>query len=169
MRISVDRPERDDVRALIAEHLAEMRGSSPPESVHALDVSALAAPGITFWSARGADGALLGIAAIKALTVGGELKSMRTTRTARGTGVGRAPLEHAIEAARARGWPTLWLETGSMDAFIPARTLYAARGFTECGPFEGYAPDPASTFMRLDLTWARRPADRVAPSDRVEL
>lgn len=150
--IAVDLPERDDVRALISEHLAEMHGASPACSVHALDVSALTDPAVTFWSARADDGTLLGIAAIKALTVGGELKSMRTTHAARGTGVGRALLEHAIAEASARAWSALWLETGSQDHFIPARTLYAARGFVECDAFEGYAPDPASTFMRLDLT-----------------
>lgn len=128
-----------------------MHGTSPPESVHALDVSGLAAPGVTFWSAREATGALLGIVALKALTTGGELKSMRTTRAARGTGIGRALLEHAIQAATVRGWPTLWLETGAQDYFVPARTLYAARGFVECAAFEGYLPDPESTFMRLEL------------------
>lgn len=150
-RIEIDRPERDDVRALIAEHLADMHGASPPESVHALDVSGLTAPGMTFWSARDDDGMLLGIVALKELTAGGELKSMRTTGAARGTGVGRALLEHAIATARSRGWPALWLETGAQDYFIPARTMYAARGFVECEAFEGYAPDPESTFMRLEL------------------
>lgn len=151
-RIEIDDPERDDVRELIAEHLADMHGASPPESVHALDISGLTAPGMTFWSARLPDGTLLGVVALKQLTAGGELKSMRTTRLARGTGVGRALLEHAIVEATGRGWSTLWLETGAQDYFIPARALYASRGFVECGPFEGYKPDPASTFMRLDLT-----------------
>ena len=151
-RIEIDSPERVDVRALIAEHLADMHGASPPESVHALDVSALAGPDVTFWSARDDDGTLLGIAAIKSLSVGGEVKSMRTTAAARGTGVGRSLLDRAIAEARSRGWPTLWLETGAQDYFVPARGLYAARGFVECAAFEGYLPDPASTFMRLDLT-----------------
>lgn len=39
------------------------------------------------------------------------------------------------------------LETGSMDAFVPARRLYAKFGFTECGPFAGYVEDPKSVFM----------------------
>lgn len=149
--IEIDTPERDDVRALIAEHLSDMHGASPPESVHALDVSGLAVRGMTFWSARRADGTLLGIVALKELSVGGELKSMRTTNAARGTGVGRALLGRAIAEAAERGWPTLWLETGAQDYFMAARTLYASRGFHECGPFEGYVPDPASTFMRLRL------------------
>jgi len=151
IEIAVDGPEREDVRALIAEHLTDMYASSPACSVHALDVSALVDPAITFWTARDADGVLLGTVALKRLTVGGELKSMRTSHAARGRGVGRALLEHAIAEAVGRGWPVLWLETGSQDFFVPARSLYASRGFVECGPFEGYAEDPASTFMRLPL------------------
>ena len=45
----------------------------------------------------------------------------------------------------------LILETGSMAAFEPARRLYAAHGFTPCGPFADYALDPHSVFMTLEL------------------
>lgn len=148
--IAEDDPRRDDVRALIAEHLADMRARSPEGSVHALDIEALVAPGMTFWTAR-REGALLGTAALKALSVDGELKSMRTSHAARRTGVARLLLEHAIAAAAARGWRRLWLETGSQEFFTPARSLYASRGFVECEAFEGYTPDPASTFMVLRL------------------
>ena len=151
VRIQIDDPAREDIRALVAEHLADMHGASPPESVHALDVSGLTGPRMTFWSARDPVGVLLGIVALKSLSIGGELKSMRTTRAARGTGVGRALLDHAIAEATSRGWPRLWLETGAQDYFIPARTLYAARGFVECEAFEGYRPDPESTFMSIEL------------------
>jgi len=153
--IAEDSPDREDVRALIAEHLADMHGESPAESVHALDTSKLAGPGMTFWTARAEDGTLLGTAAVKSLTIGGELKSMRTSQASRGTGVGRALLEHAVRTAVERGWPVLWLETGPTEYFRPARTLYASRGFQECGPFEGYAEDPWSVFMRLDLPAAQ--------------
>jgi putative acetyltransferase len=40
-----------EVQALIAEHLAGMRGSSPPGHVHALAPDALGGPDVTFWSA----------------------------------------------------------------------------------------------------------------------
>ena len=43
------------------------------------------------------------------------------------------------------------LETGTPDFFAPARRLYARHGFSECGPFGTYRPDPASTFMTLRL------------------
>ena len=59
MVIEIDTPARPDVTQLLGEHLADMHATSPPESVHALDVDALTAPGVTFWTAR-RDGELLG-------------------------------------------------------------------------------------------------------------
>ena len=41
MRIEIDDPARSDVYALLEEHLRNMYELSPPESVHALDVSGL--------------------------------------------------------------------------------------------------------------------------------
>jgi putative acetyltransferase len=43
------------------------------------------------------------------------------------------------------------LETGSMDAFEPARKLYAKFGFTYCGPFATYVENPNSVFMTKEL------------------
>ena len=39
------------IRAFLREHLDNMHAITPPESVHALDLDGLRAPGITFWSA----------------------------------------------------------------------------------------------------------------------
>lgn len=44
------------------------------------------------------------------------------------------------------------LEPGSMEFFVPARTLYASVGFRDSGPFGGYREDPNSHFMTLELT-----------------
>lgn len=152
MRISLDSPVRDDVGALLDEHLADMYATSPPESVHALDHSALLAPGITFWTARDDDGALLGCGALKELTAEhAEIKSMRTAASARGRGVAWAVLGVLLEEARARGFGRVSLETGPQEFFAPARRLYARRGFTECGPFGDYVLDPFSVFMTLEL------------------
>ena len=60
-------------------------------------------------------------------------------------------LDHVIKAARASGMTRLSLETGSMDAFIPARTLYASNGFTLCPPFGDYWDDPASVCMTREI------------------
>jgi putative acetyltransferase len=66
-------------------------------------------------------------------------------------GVGKAILMHLIAEARARSYHSLWLETGSSPAFVPALTMYTAAGFTRCGPFEGYGDDPFSIFMTRAL------------------
>ncbi len=151
MRIEPDDPARADVFALLEEHLRHMHALSPPESVHALDVSALKRPGITFWSVREGD-VLLGCGALKELDPQhGEVKSMRTPHAARRRGAGRAMLAHIVAEARRRGYRQLSLETGSMEAFRPAWTLYESAGFVRCGPFADYRVDPNSVFMRLEL------------------
>lgn len=140
--------------ALLDEHLADMYATSPPESVHALPVEALRAPGISFWSAWTAD-ELLGCGALKLLDGdlddAVELKSMRASRAARGRGVGTALLRHLLAEARAVGRRRVLLETGAEDYFAPARRLYARHGFRERPPFGDYTPDPNSVFMELDL------------------
>ncbi|GAA1536052.1 GNAT family N-acetyltransferase [Nocardioides humi] len=152
MQIAADDPRRPDVLALLEEHLADMYATSPAESVHALDPDALAGPGLSFWTARDGDGALLGCAALKRLSdEHAELKSMRTAATARRRGVAGRLLDHVLGEARERGHTRLSLETGTEDYFAPARALYLARGFRECGPFEGYALDPNSVFLTLAL------------------
>ena len=152
MIISIDDPARPDVRALLEEHLRHMYELSPPESVHALDVSTLQRPDITFWSVRDGDGLLLGCGALKELDARhGEVKSMRTPAALRRRGAGRAVLEHIVAVARERGYTRLSLETGSMEAFAPARRLYASYGFQYCEPFGDYVLDPNSVFMTLVL------------------
>lgn len=151
MNIDLDDPALPDVSALLAEHLADMHATSPAESVHALDVGALKVPGVTFWTAR-RDGELLGCGALKEHDpTHVELKSMRTTAAARGTGVGRAMLLHLLAVARDRGYARVSLETGTQDYFLPARTLYAAHGFVECGPFADYRLDPYSAYFTMLL------------------
>lgn len=151
MEIRVDDLTHPAVHALLREHLDDMHALSPRESVHALDLDRLRDPSITFWTAW--DGAvLLGCGALKALdATHGEIKSMRTPRAARRQGAGRAILECILAEARARGYARVNLETGSLDAFVPAHRLYERAGFTRCGPFGDYRPDPHSVFMTLAL------------------
>lgn len=143
-----------EVRDLLRRHVASALQHSPPESVHALDVDGLRQPGVSFWTAW-QDGELLGCCALKEIDAGhGEVKSMRTVDTHQRRGVGARLLQHLIEEAVARGYHRLSLETGSMAAFAPARTLYARHGFEACPPFGEYVEDPYSVFMtrRLDPT-----------------
>lgn len=170
LRIEPADLSRDDLRELIREHLADMHTTSPPESVHALDLTELAHPTVTMWAAR-RDDVLLGCGALKELDpTTGEIKSMRTANAARGHGVGAAILDHLVAQAQARGYRAVYLETGSEDFFAPARRLYRRRGFVECLPFGDYAPDPNSVFMTLRLDagsgrpcTARSRADRLSP------
>ena len=151
MHIRLDDPARTDVVALLEEHLRDMYNLSPPESVHALDVSRLKSPDVSFWTVRDRE-ALLGCGALKELDpLHGEVKSMRTPTSLRRRGAGRAVLTHIVQEARARGYRRLSLETGSMEAFAPAQRLYESFGFTYCGPFADYKPDPNSVFMTLAL------------------
>lgn len=151
MQIELDDLSRQEVHALLHEHLANMHELSPPESVHALDLTKLRAPDVTFWTIW--DGShLLGCGALKELTpTHGEVKSMRTPNHLRRRGAGRAMLTHILAEARQRGYRRLSLETGSMQAFEPAQRLYQSFGFGFCGPFADYKPDPNSVFMSLEL------------------
>jgi putative acetyltransferase len=138
-------------QALIARHLTGMHAHSPPESVHAFDIDKLRQAGVTFWSVW-LDHELAGCGALKQLDAErGEVKSMRVADPFLGRGIGRAILEHIIGEARMRGLRSLWLETGSSEAFRPALRLYESAGFARCGPFEGYVEDPFSIFMTRAL------------------
>ena len=156
IQINRDDPARADVHQLLSEHLADMFATSPAESVHALDHSALSGPSISFWTAR-EDGNLLGCGALKLLdsvagsASHGEIKSMRTMASARGRGVATLMLRHILDDARTRNLERVLLETGSEDYFAPARRLYVRHGFTECPPFADYVLDPNSVFMELRI------------------
>lgn len=154
MRITAGNLDVPEVQQLIADHLADMGDTSPAESIHALDLSALRDPAISFWTVwtNNDDAALAGCGALKELADDqGEIKTMRTSEQMRGRGVGRLILNHIIDQARTRGYLRLSLETGSQDFFLPARTLYARHGFAECPPFGDYTEDPNSVYMTLAL------------------
>ena len=160
LHIALDPLDGPQIAALLQAHLDEMHRISPPESVHALDLSRLRVADITFWSAYQGD-TLLGCAALRALDAAhGEVKSMRTTPQARRRGVAAALLEQVMAEARRRGYRRLSLETGSQPEFAPARALYARFGFVECGPFGDYRLDPCSTFMTRALAGAQDEASR---------
>ncbi|MGW4246291.1 GNAT family N-acetyltransferase [Nocardia sp. NPDC004722] len=151
MRIVIDDLTGPDVLGLLEEHVAEMLANSPEDSMHALDVTALRKPELTFFSAWEGD-ALAGCGAIKELDpTHGELKSMRTTAAFRGHGVGSLLLRHLLDVARARGYRRVSLETGASEFYLPAVRLYERYGFEHCGPFADYTEDPHSVFMTRSL------------------
>jgi putative acetyltransferase len=149
--IGIEDPRSDEVRAVLERHLAFANTHTPPEGVHALDLSGLLDPAVTLFGAR-LDSRLMAVGAIKELDdTHGELKSMHTIEEARGQGIGRAMVEHLLGVARERHYERVSLETGFTDAFIPAHALYARCGFAPCPPFGDYVGSPTSACMTLLL------------------
>jgi putative acetyltransferase len=151
LAVEIDDPAAADIRELLRTHLAFAHDVTPEGHVHALAVERLLDPHVTLVSARD-DGILLGVGALKELDdEHAEIKAMHTTVAARGHGVGRAVLERLTSIGRDRGYQRLSLETGTMDAFAPARSLYVSAGFAPCEPFGEYTANPHSVCMTISL------------------
>jgi len=151
LKIRVDDLRGAEIRELLQEHLRSMERVSPPESRHALDLTGLRRPEITFWTIW-LGPTLAGCGALKELDQQhAEIKSMRTDYAHQRKGVASTLLRHMIGEAERRGYRRLSLETGSMDYFEPARRLYSSFGFMRCGPFDQYIEDPNSVFMTKEI------------------
>jgi putative acetyltransferase len=151
VRIVVDDLTGPQIARFLEEHVTEMLSISPPESKHALDLEALRAPEVTFWSVLDG-GTVVGCGALKRLDAShAEVKSMRTAVARKRSGIASLVLGHIIAEARRMGFARLSLETGSADFFAPARKLYEKFGFTCCEPFADYRPDPLSVFLTRAL------------------
>ena len=149
VRIELDDLSRPQVLALLEEHLRHMYELSPADKVFAFDAGKLKAPEVALYTAWDGD-TLVGCAALKELSpTQGEIKSMRTPSALRGTGAGRALLNHIIDVARCRAYRVLYLETGCHPAFVAAQTLYASAGFERCAAFGPYRENGNSVFMSL--------------------
>lgn len=147
MYIQIDDLTDGKVEALLESHLAQMQKYSPVESIHALDKQKMRSSGITFWSAR-LNGDVMGCGALKQIDeTSAELKSMKTASNYLRMGVAESLLKEILAVAEQRGYKSIYLETGSNEAFLPAVKLYQKYGFIECGPFAEYQPDPYSRFF----------------------
>ncbi len=152
LNIVLDDLTGDAIARFLEEHLEDMKDTSPPESIHALDLEELRQPDITFWSVYDSN-QLVGCGALKKLSADhGEIKSMRTSTNHRGKGIASALLQHIIDSAVDTGYSRISLETGSMAFFDPARKLYTRYGFKECSPFDEYQEDPNSIYMTRILS-----------------
>ena len=151
MEIKLDDLSGPEMVVFLNEHLRDMIRITPAGSVHALDIEALKKTGITFCGVR--EGSMvIGCGALKELdSQHAEIKSMRTAASHLGKGVASHLLEYILGEARRRKYQRISLETGSFDAFRPARNLYIKFGFTYCEPFADYIPDSNSVFMMLKL------------------
>lgn len=147
MKISVDDLTNPKVLGLLQHHLDTMAPTAPEESRHALDLSGLKSDDVTFWAVWEEDD-LAGFGALKELADdAGEIKSMRTSPAYLNRGVAKILLSHIEAEARKRGYAKLFLETGSMAFFEPARKLYHSFGYRACEPFANYRADLNSVFM----------------------
>jgi len=150
MQIRRDDPTAPYVADLLDHHLRELQGAMEGHAF-ALDASGLSAASVTFWTAWDGE-TLLGFGALKQLDSShGEVKSMRAAPVARGTGVGRAMLEHIVTEARQRGYTRSSLETGTAPLHAPAISPYRSAGFVSCNAFANYQPSPHNQFFHLDL------------------
>lgn len=150
--IAIADPRVDDVRQLVEHHLKFGRLHSPPRDAHALEIHGLLDPAVTLFSIR-RHGELVAIGALKWLDDRhAELKTMHTAEHVRGLGIGRAMLDHLLTVARERGFERVSLETGVMDAFEPARSLYVSAGFAPCEPFGDYRRSPNTTYMTMRVS-----------------
>lgn len=142
-----------DVLELARRHRAWASEHSPPEDVHAVEAEELRDPALTLLSARDQGGALLGIGALRELDPHhAELKAMHVRETSRGLGIGRALVHALMAVAVERGYLRLSLETGTMDAFASARSLYASLGFRPCPPFGQHTSSAHSVCMTMLLS-----------------
>jgi putative acetyltransferase len=145
--IARESPLGADLHVLMQRHTEAMHAETPPESIHMMDASELAVAEVSFFVMRDA-GAPVAMGAFKRIGPGhAEIKSMHVLHEARGRGLARVLLDHLMAEAAAAGMTRLSLETGVEPGFTAARGLYERAGFSECGPFEGYALDPNSVFM----------------------
>lgn len=148
---AAESPLLADLSDLMARHTDAMHADTPPESIHMLDASELAVPGVAFFVMR-EDGRPVGMGAVKRIGADhGEIKSMHVLAELRGRGLARQMLDHLIAEARAAGLRRLSLETGSQESFLAARRLYETAGFAACPPFADYREDPMSVYLTLSL------------------
>ena len=86
--------------------------------------------------AYGAEGALLGMVFLRPSGEGGvEIKRLYVRPEGRGTGAGKALVDHAVDAAREMGMQRVYLD--STRNLVSALSLYEKRGFRYIDSFPG--------------------------------
>ena len=136
--ITTEKSLTDELAQILQAHWLFCTSSTPIEHVYALDASKMFSPDITVFGAR-INGELVGVGAMRKLDVDhAELKSMHTLAKSRGMGVGKAIVAHIEDFARSSGIERISLETGTNEAFKPARELYKSLGYNSCDAFGDY-------------------------------
>ncbi len=150
--IQRERPDHPQVVAALAALDDYLASLYPPEANHLLDVQALLAPQVRFFTARAGE-SLLGTAAVRLMpgepaTGGapyGEVKRMYVDPAARGRRLGAALLQRLEQQLREEDVALALLETGAEQH--AAVRLYEAAGYARRGPFGGYPDNGLSLFL----------------------
>lgn len=128
----------DELAHVLQAHWLFCTSSTPIEHVYAIDASKLFSPDITVFGAR-IEGEVVGVGAMRKLDAHhAELKSMHTLAKSRGSGVGKEMVAHIEDFAKTSGVKRISLETGTNEAFKPARELYKSLGYQSCEAFGNY-------------------------------
>lgn len=147
--ITLERPDSDDARTLIAELEAYLIPLSPPESRHGYSVEKLINEEVPFFIIRD-NGTPVGCGGVKLFgTDYGEIKRMYVRPQFRGLGFAKLMLNHLAEYARKHGCAKLRLETGIAQR--DAIALYERSGFQRIAPFGEYRQDPLSRFYEKQI------------------
>ena len=145
--ITIEESLTDELTQILQVHWLFCTTTTPIEHVYALEPSKLFAPDIAVFGAR-VLGELVGVGAMRVLDADhAEFKSMHTLAKSRGHGVGKAMVAHIEDFALAQGIKRISLETGTGEAFKPARQLYASLGYEECEAFGEYVLSEDNTCM----------------------
>ena len=145
--ITTEKSLTDELAHVLQAHWLFCTSSTPIEHVYALDASKLFSPDITVFGAR-IDEELVGVGAMRKLDqLHAELKSMHTLAKSRGSGVGKAMVAYIEDFARSSGIERMSLETGTNEAFRPARQLYKSLGYQSCAAFGDYVLSEDNTCM----------------------
>ena len=150
VKISLERPDSDDAKALIEELEAYLIPLSPAESRHGYSIEKLINEQVPFFVVRD-NGTPVACGGVKLFgTDYGEIKRMYVRPQFRGLGFGKLMLNHLAEYARNHGVAKLRLETGIAQR--DAIALYERSGFRSIPPFGDYKPDPLSRFYEKQIT-----------------
>jgi putative acetyltransferase len=147
IEISTEKSLTEELATLLQAHWLFCAANTPIEHVYALDASRLFITDITVFGARIQD-ELVGVGALRILDIEhAELKSMHTLAKSRGLGIGKAMVSHIEAFAKGRGIKRISLETGTSEAFKPARELYKSLGYVDCDAFGDYVLSEDNTCM----------------------
>ena len=147
--IAFESPDQADVIGLIAELDVYQSALYPPESHHALDLTAVEDAQVLFAVARDDAGIAVACAAVVLNAEYGEIKRMYVRPANRGQSLASKMLTLLESEAKKSGSTLLKLETGPYQP--EALAFYAIFGYERCGSYAHYTDDPLSVFMQKTL------------------